>query len=88
MGLDTVEFVLWAEKEFELDIPDQDITDILTVGQFSNYVHHQRLKTNGSAALPESIIYERIKLFLNNEFNVTLEKINRDSVFVKDLKLE
>jgi len=26
MGLDTVEFVLWAEKKFGIDIPDEDVT--------------------------------------------------------------
>ncbi len=34
MGLDSVEFVLEAEKRFGLDIPDEDAAANETVGQF------------------------------------------------------
>lgn len=38
MGLDTVEFVVWAEKKFAIDIPDEDVTNLYTVGEFCRYL--------------------------------------------------
>lgn len=49
MGLDTVEFVLWAEKEFGLEIPDQDLTDIYTVGEFANYIANKVNEKKGTS---------------------------------------
>ncbi len=82
MGLDTVEFILWAEKEFRIEIPDRDAENILTVGQFADYVHG-RLHT-----LPKQIIFDRIRDHLAKEFRISRNQINYDSRFVKDLGLE
>lgn len=88
MGLDTVEFILWAEKEFEIEIPDGDAENILTVGQFSTYVHHRLLDIQGSNTIAETEIFERIKRFLVSEFRIAPDKIDRNSYFVKDLRLD
>ena len=90
MGLDTVEFILWAENEFEIQISeaDADAESILTVGQFSTWVHHKLLDLHGSSASPEAEIFERIKNFLTAEFKIAPEKISRSSYFVQDLRLD
>ncbi len=88
MGLDTVEFVLWAEREFQIDIPDKEAEHILTVGQFSTYAHRKLLVKHGFKAMPEHEVFERIKRHLISAFKVAPEKVNYDSHFVKDLKLD
>lgn len=88
MGLDTVEFILWSEKEFEIEIPDSDAEKILTVGQFSTYVHHKLLDIHGSNATSEAEIFVRIKKFLVSEFKLASEEISHSSNFVKDLRLD
>jgi acyl carrier protein len=88
MGLDTVEFVLWAEQEFEIEIPDNDAQFILTVGQFTTYVHRKLFNMHGAASKSEAEIFKRIKDFLIAEFEIAPEKISRDSNFVKDLGLD
>ncbi len=88
MGLDTVEFILWSEQEFKIDIPDIDAENILTVGQFSAYVHQRLTDLHGSDALSEADIFERIKKFLVATFKISPEKIIRSSTFVNDLKLD
>ncbi len=82
MGLDTVEFILWAEKEFHIEIPDTDAENILTVGQFTDYVHGRQ------HTLSKQIIFDRIRDHLANEFRISRDKINYDSRFVKDLGLD
>ncbi len=88
MGLDTVELILWAEIEFEIEIPDKDAENILTVAQFTTYVHYQLLDIHGSEATPEAEIFERIKKFLVSEFKIAPDKISSNSYFVKDLRLD
>ncbi len=88
MGLDTVEFILWSEQAFEIEIPDRDAENILTVGQFSTYVHHKLIEIHGSNATSEAEIFERIKKFLVAEFKIAPEKISHSSNFVKDLRLD
>lgn len=88
MGLDTVEFILWAEQEFEIEIPDNEAQNILTVGQFTAYVHHKLFDIHGAASKSEAEIFDRIKNFLITEFKIAPETIKRNSHFIKDLGLD
>ena len=47
MGLDTVEIVLWAEKEFSIAITDADAGEVSTVGDFSQLIYNLLLIKNG-----------------------------------------
>ena len=40
-SLDTVELVMAFEKEFDIDIPDEDAEKLRTVGDAMNYLHEQ-----------------------------------------------
>jgi acyl carrier protein len=88
MGLDTVEFILWSEKEFEIEILDSDAEKFFTVGQFSIFVHYKLLDAHGSNAISEAEIFERIKKYLVSEFKISPERISHSSNFVKDLRLD
>lgn len=88
MGLDTVEFILWAEREFEIEIPDRDTETILTVGQFTNYVHQKLFDVDSTKATSETEIFERIRNYFVAEFKIAPEKISRSSTFIKDLGLD
>ena len=72
----------------EIEIPHSDAEKILTVGEFSTYVHHKLLDIHGSNATSEAEIFERIKKFLASEFKLASEKISRSSNLVKDLRLD
>lgn len=43
MGLDSVAFIMRIEKEFDLEIPDEDASQLETVGQTCDYLRY-RLK--------------------------------------------
>ncbi|HUF30963.1 MAG TPA: acyl carrier protein [Gemmatimonadaceae bacterium] len=40
-SLDTVELVMEFEKEFNIDIPDEDAEKLRTVGEALNYLHEK-----------------------------------------------
>ncbi len=41
-SLDTVELVMAFEKEFDIDIPDEDAEKLRTVGDALKYLHEKR----------------------------------------------
>lgn len=88
MGLDTVEFVLWAEKKFGIDIPDEDVTHLYTVGEFCRYLAKALATRDGQKAPGQTTIYAVVVDCLVGEFRVPRERISPDSRFVKDLGLE
>lgn len=88
MGLDTVETVLWAESEFGIEIPNEDASNIRTVGEFSAYIHQHLLARNESSTLSELKIFESIKTYLVSHMGVRPELISRNAEFVKDLGLD
>ena len=46
-SLDTVELVMAFEKEFDLDIPDEEAEKIQTVGQAIDYIKEHMDKADG-----------------------------------------
>ena len=89
MGLDTVEVILWAEKEFGIAITDAEAGEARTVGDFSLLIYHSMLAQHGlKNTTKEETIYNKIKALLVKQYLVKESQINRDATFVKDLRLE
>jgi acyl carrier protein len=89
MGLDTVEFVLLAEKEFALELPDNEVSLVATVGEFTDLIHQKLLSKQGLKHCPsEDEIYNRIKSLLIKQFAISEAKISRNAHFVDDLRMD
>ena len=89
MGLDTVEIVLWAEKEFGIAITDADAGEVSTVGDFSQLIYNLLLIKNGlKNSINEEIIYNKIKTLLIKQYLVKESQINRNATFIADLRLD
>ena len=89
MGLDTVEIVLWAEKEFDLQLPDEEVSQIYTVGEFSDYLQQKLRTKHGFKPCPSNEhIFNKIKAILIKDYAVSENKITRDAKFIDDLNLQ
>ena len=89
MGLDTVEIVLWAEKEFGIAITDADAGEVSTVGDFSQLIYNLLLIKNGlKNSINEEIVYNKIKTLLIKQYLVKESQINRNAKFIADLRLD
>ena len=89
MGLDTVEIVLWAEKEFSIAITDADAGEVSTVGDFSQLIYNLLLIKNGlKNSINEEIVYNKIKTLLIKQYLVKESQINRNAKFIADLRLD
>ncbi len=87
MGLDTVEFLLYAEKEFDIKITDEEAGEIYTIGQFSRLCHAKLLiKPNNT--FDEEQVFTRLKQILHKQFLNANAIIKREDLIVKDLGLE
>lgn len=89
MGLDTVEIVLWAEKEFDLKLPDNEVSQIYTVGEYCDYLHEKLKIKYGFKPCPSNeYIFNKIKMILIKDFAVAENKITRDAKFIDDLNCQ
>ena len=89
MGLDTVEIVLWAEKDFGIAITDADAGEVSTVGDFSQLIYNLLSIKNGlKNSINEEIIYNKIKTLLIKQYLVKESQINRNAKFIADLRLD
>ena len=89
MGLDTVEIVLWAEKEFDLQLPDEEVSQIYTIGEFSDYLHRKlRTKHGFKPCASNEHIFNKIKAILIKDYAVSEYKIIKDAKFIDDLNLQ
>ena len=89
MGLDTVEIILWAEKEFDIAITDAEAGEVSTVGDFSLLIYNLMLAKYGlKNTTNENIIYNKIKALLVKQYLIKESQIGRNAKFVQDLRLE
>ena len=84
MGLDTVEIVLWAEEKFGVEMPDEEVTNICTVGEFANYIASKVNNEKGTNISFEEVMPDLLDV-LEADYSVPRHKITLDSRFVQDL---
>ena len=89
MGLDTVEFVLLAEKEFGVKLSDSEVGMVATVGEFTELIHQKLLPKYGLEPCPhQDEIYNRIKNLLIMQFAIPEAKVSRNARFTDDLQMD
>jgi hypothetical protein len=87
MGLDLVEMVMELEKEFELDMPDEDLRPMRTVGDFYLYVERRladagRLTATGRF---EGELWSRYLAVVERETGVPKVRLRPEAEFYRDL---
>lgn len=89
MGLDIVEFLIATEQEFDLKLPDDEVSVISTVGELTDLVYQKLLVKHGLIRCPSNeVVYQKIKELLYQEQKISSERISRSSRFVQDLHLD
>lgn len=89
MGLDIIEFVMAAEKEFGLQLPDNEVSFITTVGEFTDLIHQKLLAKHGlNHCSSNDAIFDKIKALLVKEQGLSEHQILRTSRFVQDLRMD
>jgi|SaaInl0LU_22_DNA_1037365.scaffolds.fasta_scaffold12143_1 acyl carrier protein len=84
MGLETVEIVIWAEEEFGVPMPDEEVGLIFTVGDFADYIANKVNQEHGTN-IDSSITLPKILIYLEEQHEIEPEKVTLSSRFVEDL---
>jgi len=88
MGLDIVEFVLAAEKAFDVALPDEELSLITTVGELTDLIEQKLLAKQGMGTrLINEDIYLKIKTLLVEKQGLSEKDIVHSSRFVQDLHM-
>ena len=81
MGLDTAELVIELERRFHLDIPDQEILRIETVGE----LHRWLCTVLNSSDWTEEAVWTELREVVLHHFDVEPEKVSEETSFIRDL---
>ena len=84
-----MEFVLSAEKEFDLQLPNDELSLINTVGELTDLIHQKLLNKHGFKPCPSNdYVYEKIKDLLVERQGLVKNSIIRTSRLVLDLYMD
>jgi acyl carrier protein len=85
MGLDSVEIVLEAERLFNINLPDEKVTQIYTFGAFVDCIHETSLSLGRNTDRDE--IVATLRKMVAKYLAVDESQITPDSRFIEDLGL-
>lgn len=88
VGLDTIVLIMWAEKQYGIEIPDEEIRGILTVGQFCQCIADRAAAKAGAHAPCYEAIFEQVANCLVSKNRVSPEQVVEHARFLEDLGLD
>ncbi len=85
MGLDSLEIILSTEREFDLEIPDEDARRMLRVGDLCDFVI---ARTGATTRDARESVWQKIVEIVVLEVGVEPNRVTRDARFVADLGVQ
>ena len=84
MGLDTVELLLSTEELFGIEIPDDDASEIVTVGELRDYIA-AKLIQRGDSSVNADIVFDQLRTLICQHLGVEPHQVVPGARFVDDL---
>jgi len=69
-----------VEEQFELDIPDEEASEILTVRQLRDYITSKQLAA-GHLNVNADIVFDQLRTLIPYHLGVSREEVTLDSRF-------
>jgi hypothetical protein len=88
MGLDTVELVMWAERKYQIELPEEILSETETVGEFVVLIIEVHLRTHPEKSLSFDVCFNAVRDELHQGKDVLWAKITPESRIVRDLGLQ
>jgi acyl carrier protein len=80
--MDAMGFIMQIEKEFDIEIAEQDYELLGTVGALCEYVRKR------SAVTDPDTVFKAVQRIASEEFQIPPEEIKLTSRWVEDLKID
>jgi acyl carrier protein len=87
MGLDTVELVMAVEDHFRIEIPDQEASQIFTVGELHLFVV-RALAGAGRTDIGHTQVYDELRDIICKQLGVDPGQVQPEARIVKDLGVD
>lgn len=88
MGLDSLELILAIEKKFDLEIPDADAREMITVGDMYDFVHRalvRRAQVTRGPDPDEERLWNDVLDIIVEEIGTERRRLVRGARFIGDL---
>jgi len=82
MSLDAMGFIMQIEKEFDIEIPEEDYELLGTVGALCDYIQKR------SAISDPEAVFKAVQTIASDEFQIPSTDIKLTSRWVEDLKID
>ena len=86
MGLDSVEFVMAVEEDFQISIENDEAETIATVGDMQAVIL-RKLKEN-DADLEETFVWAKLKQIVVDELGVRPDQVTPEARFIQDFRID
>jgi acyl carrier protein len=80
--MDAMGFIMQIEKEFDIEIAEQDYELLGTVGALCEYIQKRSSVTDPDA------VFRAVQRIASEEFQIPPEEIERTSRWIEDLKID
>ena len=86
MGLDTIELVMTLEEEFQIAIPNEVASRIVTLGDLRDCV--VQILEARNEAVDSDKVWDRIKIIMRRDFGIAQKHLVPGAAIVADLGLD
>lgn len=87
MGLDSVELVMKVEEHFDITIPDEDASTLVTVGMLHTWVVNELQRLRRPNVEPTAVFY-KLRDLICRQLGVKAERVVPEARFVQDLHID
>jgi acyl carrier protein len=87
MGLDSVELVMTVAEHFEIEIPDEDASTLVTVGLLHAWVVNELQRLHRLNVEPTAVFYE-LRDLICRQLGIKAELVVPEARFVQDLHID
>ena len=85
MGLETVELVMDAEAAFGVKLPDEECSNVYTVGEFYELILRHISAQSSQSCVNREEVWRAVLALVSDQFGVDIKELTANTRFVEDL---
>lgn len=87
MGLDSVELVMKVEEHFEIEIPDDQASQLVTVGMLHHWVVAELRRLN-RPDVDSTTLFNELRELICKQLGIKPDRVVPEARFVQDLHVD
>jgi acyl carrier protein len=87
MGLDSVELVMKVEEHFDVVVPDEDASTLVSVGMLHTWVVNELRRLDRPNVDPP-VVFNELRDLICRQLGVSADRVVPEARFVQDLHID